>query len=110
MQLSEGHEQLADFRLRTRIALALIVALSAVIISRLWLLQMRDHENLAKRADRNRTATEFVTGVRGLIYDRSGAILADNIPSWQLEITPEKVPDMDATLQALGEGVELRPA
>ncbi len=109
MQLSEGHEQLADFRLRTRIALALIIALAAVVISRLWLLQMHEHEQLSQRADRNRTATEFVTGVRGLIYDRSGAILADNIPSWQLEVTPEKVPDLATTLQEIGEVVELRP-
>ncbi len=109
MQLSEGHDQLADFRLRTRIALALIIALSAVVISRLWLLQMRDHEHLAKRADRNRTATEFVTGVRGLIYDRSGAILADNIPSWQLELIPEKVADLEATLSQIGQVVELKP-
>lgn len=109
MQLTESHEQTADFRLRTRFALGIIVLLAGVILSRLWVLQMRDHENLAERADRNRTATEFVTGVRGLIYDRSGAVLADNVASWQLEIFPEKTADIPATLAAIGEVVPLQP-
>ncbi|MEN8718939.1 MAG: penicillin-binding protein 2 [Oceanococcaceae bacterium] len=109
MQLHESHEQIADFRVRTRVVLGLIIVLSALIVVRLWLLQMRDHERLAERADRNRTAVEYVTGVRGLIYDRAGTVLADNTPSWQLDITPEQVEDMPALLDALADTVELRP-
>lgn len=109
MQLQEGHEQLADFRIRSRVALTVIIALSVLLLSRLWTLQVRDHEELAKRSERNRTTTVFVSGVRGLIYDRNGAVMADNIPSWQLEITPEKTPNLDATLAEIARTIEVKP-
>ena len=38
---------------------------------------------------------------RGLIYDRNLKVLAENTPSYQLEITPEQVPDVDDTLNRL---------
>jgi penicillin-binding protein 2 len=38
---------------------------------------------------------------RGLIYDRNNFILAENTPSYQLELTPEQVPDLDDTLNRL---------
>lgn len=44
---------------------------------------------------------------RGLIYDRNGVVLAENRPSYQLELVPEQVDDMELTLQQLGEIVEL---
>ncbi len=109
MQLSEGREQLGDFRLRLGLTLAGILLLSALISGRLWLLQTRDHSQLARRADSNRTTDLPVQGVRGLIYDRKGTVLADNVPSWQLEVVPERVEDMQATLDELAEFVNLAP-
>lgn len=109
MQLQEGHDQLADFRLRSRVALAIILALSALLMTRLWSLQIRDHEELAERSERNRTTTVYVSGVRGLIYDRNGAVMADNIPSWQLEITPEKSPNMELALQEIAQVIDVKP-
>jgi penicillin-binding protein 2 len=44
---------------------------------------------------------------RGLIYDRNGVILAENKPTFHLEIIPEQVEDMEATLKGLGEIVTL---
>jgi penicillin-binding protein 2 len=38
---------------------------------------------------------------RGLIYDRNGEILAENKPVFSLEITPEEVGDLDATIKQL---------
>jgi penicillin-binding protein 2 len=38
---------------------------------------------------------------RGLIYDRNGRLLADNVPAYRLELVPEQVADLDATLRAL---------
>lgn len=47
---------------------------------------------------------------RGLIYDRNGVILAENKPTYHLEITPEQVEDMDATLKGLAEIVTITDA
>src|SRR5690606_38484111 len=40
---------------------------------------------------------------RGLIYDRHGRLLAENIPSYTLTLTKERVPDLGATLVLLQE-------
>jgi len=44
---------------------------------------------------------------RGLIYDRNGVVLAENRPSYQLELIPEQIEDMQQTLLELGEIVTL---
>ena len=38
---------------------------------------------------------------RGLIFDRNGAVLAENLPAYQLELIPEQVPDLSDTLNRL---------
>ncbi|EIL98023.1 penicillin-binding protein 2, partial [Rhodanobacter denitrificans] len=44
---------------------------------------------------------------RGLIYDRNGVLLADNVPAFRLEVVPEQVKDMPALLERLGQVVPL---
>ena len=39
--------------------------------------------------------------IRGLILDRKGRVLAENLPAYQLELIPEQVNDIDDTLQRL---------
>jgi penicillin-binding protein 2 len=46
---------------------------------------------------------------RGLILDRSGIVLASNYSAYTLEITPSKVPNLEATLAALTEVVDITP-
>ncbi|HZW59577.1 MAG TPA: penicillin-binding protein 2, partial [Woeseiaceae bacterium] len=44
---------------------------------------------------------EAVPPTRGLIYDRNGQVLAENLPAYQLELIPEQVRDLDDTLSRL---------
>src|SRR3546814_12338248 len=46
---------------------------------------------------------------RGLIYDRKGRILADNVPAFRLEVTPNEAGDPKDWLPALAGLVELSP-
>ena len=39
--------------------------------------------------------------IRGLIFDRKGRVIAENLPAYQLEMVPEQVDDTDDTLQRL---------
>lgn len=104
----ESREQWLDFRHRLLLASAFVMILAMLLGGRLWLLQTRDHQQFAQRADQNRTVAIPVPGVRGLIYDRNGTILADNVPSWQLLVVPESVEDLERTLAAIGEVVPLQ--
>lgn len=83
-------------------ASAIIISLlTLILISRLIYLQILGHEHYAMRARENRVKIVSLPPTRGLIYDRSGAVLAENVPVYSLEIVPEQVADLDATLQRL---------
>lgn len=53
------------------------------------------------RSDANRILTRPLAPARGLIYDRNGVLLAENVAAFRLEVIPEQVADMDALLHDL---------
>ena len=75
--------------------------LLGLVIARLVQLQVFDYEHFAERSLGNRIRIEAVPPIRGLVFDRQGRVLAENLPAYQLELIPEQVPDLDATLQRL---------
>ncbi|PHS26209.1 MAG: penicillin-binding protein 2 [Methylophaga sp.] len=75
--------------------------LFAVVMIRLTVLQVFEYEHFNALSDRNRVDFEPLVPQRGLIYDRNGVVLAENIPVFSLELVPEKVIDVDITLQEL---------
>ncbi len=75
----------------------------AGVVARVVWLQVTAHEHFTELAEKNRTRSEPIPPSRGLIYDRNGILLADNTPSFQVELVPEQVQDMEATLALLSE-------
>jgi len=63
------------------------------------------HDEFAARSEKNRVKLQPVPPARGLILDRRGVILADNRPAYRLELVPEQVGDLNATLDELAEVV-----
>ena len=84
------------------IACAVIaVILSGLVITRLVVLQLVDADYYAAQSQGNRIRVEPLPPTRGLIYDRNEKVLAENTPVYQLELTPEQVPDLEDTLTRL---------
>ena len=82
------------------------IILLGIVIARLVQLQVFDYEHFAERSLGNRIRIEAVPPIRGLVFDRQGRVLAENMPAYQLELIPEQVPDIDTTLERLA-GLEL---
>jgi len=74
-----------------------------IVMARLAILQVVEYEHFSSLSNRNRVDIGALPPQRGLIYDRNGVILAENIPAFSLELTPENVPDLDSTLVDLAE-------
>ena len=89
--------------------IAVMLTLAALTL-RLFYLQVLNHEHFTTLSQDNRVKLLPLGPTRGLIYDRNGVVLAQNRPSYSLEITPEQVHDMDATLAELAQLVEITPA
>lgn len=75
--------------------------LLSTVIARLVQLQVFDYEVFAAQSQGNRVRIEPVPPIRGLVLDRKGRVLAENLPAYQLELIPEQVADIDDTLQRL---------
>ena len=98
------------FLSRTVVA-SMFVALGFVALgARFVHLQVVQHDHFATRSEANRVKVQAIPPVRGLILDRNGVLLAENLPSFRLELTLERITDLDATLDALGEIVEIADA
>jgi penicillin-binding protein 2 len=108
-ELRNVEADLAQFRTRVIvIALAVLVAFGLIVARMVWL-QVVQHEAYMAQAESNRTAVLPVVPNRGQIVDRQGRVLATNYSAYTLEITPSQTPDVDATLQALRDLVEISP-
>lgn len=70
-----------------------IVIGTAVLIGRLWQLQMIAGEEYRLLSDQNRLRDVDVAAPRGVIYDRNGEILARNRPSFTVVIIPGDLPE-----------------
>lgn len=95
------------FASRAIIAFVFVVILMAVLVSRVYFLQVVEHDRFKAISERNRIQIQPVAPRRGLIYDRNGVLLADNRPNFSLTLLKEELQDLDATLAKLGEIVEL---
>jgi penicillin-binding protein 2 len=84
--------------------LSVYLLMGAVIIvftSRLVRLQFVEAETWTLQAEDNRTEEISVPPQRGIIYDRNGYILARNIASYNIVITPAYLPDDPADVERI---------
>ena len=95
---------------RARVALAVALVTCIGLAGRVFDLQVLEFEHFRTLSESNRVSLVAVPPTRGLIYDRHGVVLAQNTPTYSLEITPEAVQDMDALIETLGELVEVSEA
>jgi len=86
---------------RLSLLVALIIVLSFILILRLAYLQFSQYKRYATLSLKNQMSIIPIAPSRGIILDKNGVILADNIPVYVLEIVPERVSNLADTLQKL---------
>jgi len=88
-----------------RVILSIVVGTIAlgIVMGRLVQLQVFDYEHFMERSQGNRVRMEAVPPIRGLVFDRTGRVIAENLPAYQLELIPEQVDDLDDTLTRLAQ-------
>lgn len=101
--------QLSLFRSRSLAATSVVLLAFALLVFRLVVLQVVRHDDYQAQAETNRTAVLPIVPNRGQIVDRNGIVLANNYSAYTLELTPSLVPDLEGTIQALGELAPISP-
>jgi len=84
-----------------------VAILTLIVIVRMVYLQVASHEHFTTLSQNNRVSIVPVPPTRGLIFDRNGELLAENTPSFTLELVPEKIENIDLTIKELAEIIKL---
>ena len=102
-------QQLYGFHLRIWFCGFVVLGLFGTLATRFYFLQVVQHDHYQTLAENNRMSIVPVVPNRGLIVDRSGAVLANNFSAYTLEITPAKVANVDETIDALATLIDITP-
>lgn len=101
LTLKDHLQESRFFNRRTLVISLLVLLFTIVLVTRLIYLQIFQHDTYKTLSNNNQLELIPIKPDRGLIYDRNGVLLAENVPVFSLEITPNRVKDLDATIAGL---------
>lgn len=105
----DAREEKEIFAKRAYLAAFFVFVLLCVLAGRMIFLQITQYELYASKSENNRVQLKTVEPIRGLIFDRNGVLLAENLPSHSLTLVPERVKDMTRTLKLIDTLIGLSP-
>ncbi|MBI5522867.1 MAG: penicillin-binding protein 2 [Desulfarculus sp.] len=95
---------------RTIFISSIVVAVAfAILLSRLWYLQLLQGDHFRSLSENNRIRLVDVPPSRGLIFDAKGRLLAENRPAFALAVVPEDVNDWEELGTRLNKLVGITP-
>ena len=86
---------------RMRILYLVIAIVLAFFLAKLFDIQILEGSAYTAQANDNRTSVISVQTQRGVIYDRNGYVLARNIASYNVTITPANLPEDSGAVQEI---------
>ncbi|MDV3505140.1 penicillin-binding protein 2 [Marinobacter sp. M-5] len=89
------------FQRRTTVMLGFVLFMLAILVARMYQLQIVEHDIYTTLSDKNRVQVQSVAPPRGLVYDRNEELLAENRPVFGVTLVPERVDGMENTLGKL---------
>ena len=107
-QFRDLESELSRFQYRLGVAGAVVVAAFGLLALRFLYLQLVQHDYYRTKAEDNRISVIPLVPNRGLIMDRSGAVLARNESQYTLEISLQKVANAEATINALATVIDIQ--
>ncbi|MCJ7602561.1 MAG: penicillin-binding protein 2, partial [Desulfobulbaceae bacterium] len=96
-------EELIILKKRVDIATTVIIVFIALLIARLWFLQIKKGEEYVKLSENNRIRIQQIQAPRGNILDRFGRVIITNRPYFNLVWTKEDAPNPDEVIKRLAQ-------
>ncbi len=109
IEVKDTEHELSKFRLRTAVALAGVAIAFAGLGARFFYLQVHRYADFHAQAEDNRISLVPAPAERGLILDRNGQIMAENVAAYTLELTPSQIVDVEQTIDLLAGIIEITP-
>lgn len=101
LKFKNYYKEKTQFKKRIIKAATLIAILLIIFLVRLLNLQIVNHKFYSGLADSNKLEYIPIESNRGIIYDRNGILLAENVPLFSLTIIPEMLINTNDTIKEL---------
>ena len=92
-----------EYHRRIKIILVVIILLFILIISKIFYIQVFSYKKLNNYANSLWSRNLPIEANRGIIYDRNGVVIADNITTTSLVIIPNQIEDKEDVSKRLAE-------
>jgi penicillin-binding protein 2 len=99
-----------DIQKRLPFLAGFIIFFTIVLLIRLWYLQAVKGDYYYEQAESNRIRPVKLRPPRGIIYDRHGRPIVENVLTFDISLVPEDAADLDATIDKLASMIKLSPA
>ena len=86
-----------------------IIASFAILLARLWFLQIYMGDTLLRYSLNNRLRKENIPAPRGMIYEQNNILLVHNISRFDVIITPQYLRNKELTIMKLAKILDIKP-
>lgn len=107
--LKNPYKEKRFFRQRLLGVVVIVIVLVSCLIARLFYLQVIEKNLYTTLSKQNQLNLIPIEPTRGLIYDRNGVILAENVPVFSLDVIPNKVKNLEKTIAAIKKLIPISP-
>ena len=101
IDLDERYKEKRSFFNRLIIVYAFFGFAFSFFLYQTYSLQISDYSEYETASIENKTKEVLVQPIRGIIYDRSGKIIVNNLPTYDLIIRPSQIKNIDSFLSEL---------
>jgi len=98
-----------DIARRTRLSSIILAIGFVALLGAFFRTQVVDHQNYATQSEENRLRAIPLPAPRGIIYDRNGQIIAENLPAYSVSLIAPNEDSLRAALNTLQPTLQLSP-
>lgn len=109
-QYVHNPDEAKEYYSRYRLIYITIFSIFLIFMGRLWYLQLIRGSELREFSEKNRIKTSKIMAPRGLMLDRDGKILVENIPGFEAVISPQYTENLQETAHVIGPILGIEPS
>jgi len=100
-------DRVKDYKSRGEMLGNLMILCFAIVLGRLWYLQIYNGDQLYRYSLENSLRKENIQAERGIIFSRNNEILVENIPGFDVIITPQYLKEPEETIAKLSKIISI---
>ena len=108
--VASNEQEAREFASRYRLVYGLIIFTTIIFSIRLWYLQIINGAELRQFSEQNSIKETKIAAPRGIIYDRNGQILVENLPGFEASIAPQYITNLEEVAGALSRALKIPAA